>query len=109
MDLHKITGIILVILGILVGLISFEIVQQYIGTIDIIMIGVAIFILHEVGALLMNTFHSDNKLVSLSIPLIFIIIAGSYFIKDMLPEVISANLILIIAALMCAEGLYRLH
>ena len=105
----RITGIIIILLGIFIGLFHFNIVSNTLLGFDLIMIGILIFIAHEAYALIRNLSSDGNKLISIGVPLLFIIIAASYFIKAYTPEVIASNTPLIIAALMCAEGLYRLH
>jgi len=105
----RITGIIIILLGIFIGLSHFNIVSNTLFGFDLIMIGILIFIAHEAYSLIRNLSSDGNKLISTGVPLLFIIIAGSYFIRRYLPEIIASNIILIIAVLMCAEGLYRLH
>ena len=48
-------------------------------------------------------------MIGMGVPLIFIIIAAAYFVSAFLPESVSSVVPLVTAALMAAEGLYRLH
>ena len=109
MVLAQITGIIVIIFGIFIGLNYFEIVPETFFGYNIVMIGIILFIAHEAYALIRNLSGETNKIVGIGVPLIFIIITGSYFIKGYLPEAIASTIPLITAALMVAEGLYRLH
>jgi len=105
----RITGIIIILFGILIGLTYFSIIPTTFLNYDFVMIGIIIFIAHEAYALIMNIAGGTNKIVGIGVPLIFMIIAASYFVKTFLPEAISSTVPLITAALMVAEGLYRLH
>jgi hypothetical protein len=105
----KITGIIIIILGIIIGLIHFTIIPPTFLNPDVAMIGILIFIAHEAYALIRNLFSDGNKVVSVGVPLLFMAVAGSFFIKAYIPDTLSSNLTLIIPVLMVAEGLYRLH
>lgn len=104
----KITGIIIIILGIFIGLNHFNIISTTLFGFNLVTIGIIIFIAHEALALVMNL-SSGNKIVSIGVPLLFILIAGSYFVQTRLPQVVSSNMLLIISILMIVEGLYRLH
>jgi len=108
MDFKKIMGIVIIILGVLTGLIHFNILPT-IQEIDIVLVAISIFVLHELHALILNLSHDGNKVIGASVPLFFIITAALYFIKDFLPEIISSNLLLMISIIMIVEGLYRLH
>jgi len=105
----RITGIIIIILGIFIGLTYFNILSPILFGYNVIMIGLIIFIAHELHALIMNLSSDSNKIVSIGVPLIFIIVAASYFIRIYLLEAVASTIPLISAAFMCAEGLYRLH
>ncbi len=105
----KIEGFALIFLGLLVGLIHFKMLSDVIYGINIITIAIFVFIAHEAYAIFKNLSSGGNKIISIGVPLLFIIIAGSYFIRAYIPELIALNITLIIAVLMCAEGLYRLH
>lgn len=105
----KIEGFALVFLGLLVGLIHFKMLSDVIYGINVITIAIFVFIAHEAYSLFKNLSSGGNKIISIGVPLLFIIIAGSYFIISYLPEPIASNILIITAAIICAEGLYRLH
>ena len=105
----RITGIIIILFGIFTGLTYFKILQDTYFGYNIVMVGIIIFIAHELFALVMNLFNDSNKIVSIGVPLIFIAVAASYFVRSYIPEAIVPVIPLITAAFMCAEGLYRLH
>jgi len=105
----RITGIIIILFGIFIGLTYFKIISNTLFGYNFVMIGIILFIIHEAYALIRNLLGGTNKIIGIGVPLIFIIIAGSYFIKENLPEAIVSTIPLITAALMIAEGLYRLH
>ncbi len=105
----RITGIIIIIFGIFVGFTYFKLTSNILFGYDFVMIGLLLFIAHEAYALIKNLSTDTNKIVSIGVPLVFIAIAASYFIKIYLPESIASTIPLITAALMVAEGLYRLH
>jgi len=109
MVLAKITGGILIIFGIFVGLNHFGLFSYTLFGLDVVIIGILLFIAHEIYALVTNLSSDGNKAVGIGVPLLFTVIAGSYFIKEYIPEPIASNILLITAVLMCAEGLYRLH
>lgn len=109
MVFDKITGSSIVILGILIGLVYFDIIQNTFFAIDFVVIGIIIFIIHELINAMLNFSHTENKVIGLGVPVLFSILAGSYFIKDFMPQPISQVLLLMIAVLMIAEGLYRMH
>lgn len=104
----KITGVIIIAFGILIGLFHFSVLPARIQGIDFVPIGILVFIAHEALALFQNS-GSANKLIAFGVPIIFILVASSYFVISIMPEKISSVIPLAIAILMCAEGLYRLH
>ena len=105
----RITGIVIILFGALIGLNYFNIIPTTILGYDFIMIGIILFIVHEAYALIRNLMGGTNKIVGLGVPLVFMIIAGAYFIRQNLPKAIALTIPLITSALMLAEGLYRLH
>ena len=105
----RITGTIIILFGILIGLNYFNIIPDTLLNYNFVTIGIILFIAHEAYALIRNLFGDTNKIVGIGVPLIFIIIAASYFIRTILPEAVSSTIPLVTAALMVAEGLYRLH
>ncbi|MBW2989118.1 hypothetical protein KY358_02240 [Candidatus Woesearchaeota archaeon] len=109
MALTKITGMIIILFGFFIGLTYFNIVPGTIFGYDFIMVGVIIFILHEAHALIRNSLSDTNKIVSVGVPLIFMITAGSYPARGFFPEAIASSIPLVISAFMVSEGLYRLH
>ncbi|MEA2036178.1 MAG: hypothetical protein U9O94_01615 [Nanoarchaeota archaeon] len=109
MVLAQITGFVIILLGIFIGLTHFELIPDTISGFNLVSIGILVFIAHEAYALISNYANTENKLIGVGVPLLFVLIAGSYFIREFVPESISSSLTLVIAVLMCAEGLYRLH
>jgi len=105
----KITGIIIILLGIFIGLTHFEVISNTLLGYDLVMIGILIFIAHELFALFMNLKSDTNKIISMGVPSLFILIAASYFARAFLPDFIASSIPLVIAILMVVEGLYRLH
>ena len=105
----KITGILIILLGIFIGLTHFNILSNIYFGFDLVMIGILLFILHEAFALFMNMKSDGNKIIGIGVPSLFIIIAASYFLRAYIPGAIASNITLIIPVLMIAEGLYRLH
>lgn len=105
----KITGSVLILFGIYIGLVHFELFSNVMFGINLVSVGIVIFIAHELVALFSNISSGGNKIIGIGVPLLFIIVAGSNFIINYMPEMIALNLKLIIAVIMCAEGLYRLH
>ena len=105
----RITGAITIIFGIFIGLTHFNIISNYYFGLDLVMIGILLFIIHEAFALFMNMKSEGNKTISIGVPSLFIIVAASYFVRAFLPGAIASNITLIIPVLMIAEGLYRLH
>ncbi len=109
MVLARITGIVLILFGIFIGLTYFEIIPDTFLDYNLVVIGIVIFIAHEAFAIVGNITGGTNKIIGIGVPLIFIIIAALYFVKTFLPEAVSSTAPLVTAALMVAEGLYRLH
>ena len=105
----RITGFITILLGIFIAVSHFGFLPNIMFGFNLVIIGILVFIVHELFALFMNISHDGNKIISVGVPLLFTLIAGSYFIRPYLPAVIASNILLIIAVLMVAEGLYRLH
>lgn len=105
----RITGIIIIILGIFTGLTYFNILSPILFGYNLVFIGIIIFIAHELHALVMNLSSDGNKIVGIGVPLLFILVAASYFVRSYLPDAIVSTTPLITAAFMIAEGLYRLH
>ncbi|MBU0628811.1 MAG: hypothetical protein KKC75_06480 [Nanoarchaeota archaeon] len=105
----RITGTIIIIFGLFIGSTYFNLIPSRLFGYDFILIGIILFIVHELHALIMNLSSDGNKIVGVGVPLLFMIISASYFIQSYLPEAIIQALPLIIAAFMLAEGLYRLH
>ncbi len=105
----KITGSVLILFGICIGLVHFELFSEIIYGVSLVSVGIIIFIAHELFALFNNISSGGNRIIGIGVPLLFIAVAGSNFIINYMPEMIALNLKLIIAVIMCAEGLYRLH
>ncbi|MBW2975529.1 hypothetical protein KY366_07450 [Candidatus Woesearchaeota archaeon] len=105
----RICGAVIIVLGAVIGVVHLGFLPETMHGVNVVAVGISLFIFHELFALFMNALGDGNKIVSTGVPLLFIIIAGSYFIMPYLPEMISSNILLVIAVLMCAEGLYRLH
>ncbi|MBI2139954.1 hypothetical protein HYU14_03450 [Candidatus Woesearchaeota archaeon] len=105
----RLTGGIIILFGVFIGLFHFHYIKEAVFGVNIVMLGIALFIVHELHALVRNAFGEGNKLVSIGVPVFFILIAGSYFAIALLPKAIAENLLLIISVLMVAEGLYRVH
>ncbi|MFH1641468.1 MAG: hypothetical protein ABIC04_01055 [Nanoarchaeota archaeon] len=108
MDLTKIMGVLIIIMGILIGLIHFNILHNVIPGINLVNIGIIIFVFHELMGLITHLFKDGNKMISVGVPLLFIIVASSYFVRDYIP-IIGEHITLIIPVIMVVEGLYRLH
>jgi len=109
MAFAQITGIIIILFGISIGLVHFNLISSTVLGFNIVTIGILFFMLHEAYALIRNLSSDTNKIISVGVPLLFILIAGSNFIRPYLPGLIASNLTLIITILMIVEGLYRLH
>ena len=105
----RITGFLTILFGIFIGVFHFGFLPSTIFGFDIVMIGIFVFIAHELFALFMNMSYDGNKIISVGVPLLFTLISGSYFLRAYLPQSLSSNILLIISVLMIAEGLYRLH
>jgi hypothetical protein len=105
----RITGIVIILFSILIGMIHFNFLSDVLFGLNIVFIGIFLFIADQVFAMVKNFAHSENKFISLGVPIIFILIVSTYFISSFLPDSISVNIKLIVAVLMLAEGLYRLH
>ena len=104
-----ITGLVTILFGIFIGISHFGFLPDTIFGFNIVTIGIIVFIIHELFALFKNMSSDGNKIISAGVPLLFTILAASYFIRSYLPGLLAANIQLIIAVLMVAEGLYRLH
>ena len=109
MALNKIMGIGVILFAILIGLVHFGFISEEMFGINLVLIGVFVFLAHNLHAILRGFSHEGNKVVSIGVPALFILIGASYFFRTYLPSTISSSILLLIAVLMLAEGLYRLH
>ena len=105
----RITGVVMILFGILIGGAHTGLFTPKPFGLNVVLIGLLVFIAHEVFALVMNYKGEGNKIISVGVPLVFIVIASSYFVSSFLPGFIADHVLLVNAVLMVAEGLYRLH
>lgn len=105
----RITGFLTILFGIFIGVSHFGFLPNTIFGFNFVTIGILVFIVHELFALFMNISHDGNKIIGVGVPLLFAIVAGSYFLSSYLPAAVASNILLIISVLMVAEGLYRMH